>query len=119
MTRHSSSALAEARAIVAPGQLVLDLTAASAPTEPQDGLRALVEHVLHCSACRAELSPGDRGQNRALCVACRARREQDLAAERSFAAGLTGKPGRCRCLRRSISINGDGPRRCFHCGRTP
>lgn len=74
--------------------------------------------VTACSDCGHELTAADIGQNRRACTGCRRRREQDRAAERTFAAGLTGKPGRCRCLRWVFSVNGDElGYRCGKCGR--
>lgn len=92
---------------------------ASEPDPPQDGLHALLDAILQCCDCGTALTAGDLGQSRQLCVACRKARSQDLAAERAYRAGLTGKASKCRCLRWSITENGDGPRRCIKCGRRP
>lgn len=90
-------------------------------TEPQNGsYAAAVREVRACSGCHQALTPGDVGQRRHLCAGCRARREQDLEAERSFRAGTVGRPSRCHCLRWAFSVNGDMlGRRCGKCGKRP
>ncbi len=101
----------------APSEPPDDQSGVRPATAPQNGAyAAALLGVRDCTNCGAELSAGDLRHNRQQCVPCRERREQDLAAERSFAAGLTGKASKCACLRWSITENGDGPRHCIKCG---
>ncbi len=127
------------RGVPRPGdQLALDLgpdgaqdeqRGRGAPAERADGQSGAVEHrtpqngayaaaalaVATCATCDGELSAGDVRQSQYRCSACRRQRSLEQTAERD--APRAPRAPRCRCLRWSITENGDGPRRCIKCSR--